>query len=583
MIGYVVRVYPDLSKRKILMKKRNLPLGNPALVTTILEHAIEGILLTNRFGVIEQVNAAFLAMTGYKQEEVVGKTPDHLYGESFDSAFFRDLLATLVDEHYWEGEVWNRKKNGEAYLEKLRVAAIREPSGRVVGYLAIITDITAHRNYEARIQHELHHDPLTGLVNRIHFIEKITDALKLAKETKEKLAVLVLDLDRFKGINESFGSAVGDVILQRVAEGLTGTVGPECTVARLGGDEFAILLPCVKNEKEVIKTVSSILHHFEQPMVLEGNELFLTVSVGLSLYPYDGSDPESLMNHADSAMYQAMEISGSSYQFYTADMNRKAVEQVKLESSLRKALERQELIVYYQPQVDLQTGKVIGTEALIRWQHPELGLLSPTSFIPIAEETGFIIPIGEWILRSACEQTKAWQLAGYPPIRVAVNLSSRQFQQEHLLETVTRVLSQTSLEPHFLELEITESIAMNNVNHVIDTLHRLKSLGVTLAIDDFGTGYSSLSYLSRFPINNLKIDRSFVSNFTSSHDDATIVKAIISLAKGLNLYVTAEGVETSQQVEFLRKLHCNKVQGYLYSEPLSAAEFEAKFLQAARW
>ncbi|MGE5705001.1 MAG: putative bifunctional diguanylate cyclase/phosphodiesterase [Clostridia bacterium] len=543
------------------------------LAQTIFEQTIESIMITDKFGVIRRINPAFTATTGYSPAEVVGKTPRVLNSKTHDAAFFQNFWMHIKTTGYWHGEIWNRKKNGEVYLENLRVAPYKE-NGQITGYIAIFTDITAHRLFEQKMEHQLLHDPLTGLANRIQFLEKISGAVERANSNKSMAAVICLDLNNFKSINESMGTAFGDIVLQHIGLQLVSRAGTDNLVARLGGDEFAILLPEIEDEAAVQLLVEKIMTLFEQTISVDGHEFFLTTSVGISLYPVDGNDPDELMKHADSAMYRAMELGGSSFEFYTDDMNKAAHAQVQLGSNLSKALERGELIVSYQPQLSLATNRFIGMEALIRWRHPEQGLISPASFIPIAEETGLIVPIGEWILRTACHQTKEWQEKGYGELRVAVNLSARQFQQEDLVEMVTKVLQETSLEAKYLELEITESIAMNDVNRVIDTLHRLKKLGVRLAIDDFGTGYSSLSYLTRFPITNLKIDRSFINNVATVEEDAAIAKTIISLGKALNLQVTAEGVETKEQLDFLRKLECNKIQGYYISKPLFADEFE---------
>lgn len=544
------------------------------LAKTIFEQTIESIMITDKNGVIRQVNPAFSATTGYTQAEVIGQTPGFLNSGKHDRSFFRSFWNSIRDTGYWNAEIWNRKKNGEIYLENLRIAPIYE-GGAISGYIAIFTDITAHFKYEEKMKHQLGHDSLTGLVNRMGFLKKISETVAKAKGESSIAAVICLDLNNFKSVNESLGTMVGDRVLQNVAKHLLTLAGQDKIVARIGGDEFAILMPQVHAEEDVQDFVQSIIERFEQTITVDSHECLVTTSVGISLYPQNGSDPDELMKHADSAMYRAMGLGGSSFEFYTEDINKEAREQVHLGSSLSKALERKELIVCYQPQLGLSNGQIIGMEALLRWRHPELGLISPASFIPLAEETGLIVSIGEWVLKTACQQTKAWQEKGHPELCVAVNLSARQFQQDDLVEMVAHVIEETGLAPQCLELEITESIAMNDVNRVIATLHHLKKLGVRLAIDDFGTGYSSLSYLSRFPITNLKIDQSFIYNVVTHKEDAAIAKAIVSLAKALALQVTAEGVETEEQLAFLRKLHCTKIQGYYVSKPLFAEEFES--------
>lgn len=556
--------------------KQQLPLyiTEANLASTIFEQTIESIMITDKHGIIRRVNPAFSATTGYSSAEVIGRTPRVLHSGIHESTFFRTFWSVITETGYWSGEIWNRKKNGEIFLENLRVAPIKE-NGAITGYIAIFTDITAHRMYEQKMQHQLGHDSLTGLVNRVKFLQKIAEAISDSKERGDLVAVICLDLHNFKNVNESLGTATGDLVLQNVASQLSELAGPENTVARIGGDEFAILMPGILDEQQVQELVLKLIDQLQTTISVHAHELLVTTSVGISLYPRYSNNPDELMKHADTAMYRAMALGGSSYEFYTEDMNKAAVEQVHLGSSLSKALDREELLVCYQPQLELPDGRIKGMEALLRWHHPEHGLISPASFIPLAEETGLIVTIGEWVLRTACQKTKEWQGRGYRDLRVAVNLSARQFQQEDLVMMVDRVLTETGLAPQFLELEITESIAMNDVNRVITTLHELKRLGVRLAIDDFGTGYSSLSYLSRFPLTNLKIDQSFIHNVVTHEEDAAIAKAIVSLAKALGLQVTAEGVETEEQLAFLRRLQCDKIQGYLISKPLFAEEFEA--------
>jgi diguanylate cyclase (GGDEF)-like protein/PAS domain S-box-containing protein len=544
------------------------------LASAIFNNTVEGIMITDRSGRIQKINPAFETVTGYLAEDVIGKKPSILSSGRHDGEFYLHMWASIHETGRWQGEIWNRRKNGEIYLQWLTITAIKESTGQIRGYAGIFTDITEHKFFEERIAHQSGHDSLTGLQNRSLFHEQLTSVLDQAQHMNTWAALVFLDLDRFKSINDSLGHSVGDQILQAVSERLQSAVREGDTVARMGGDEFSILLSPIKNVEDAALKVRNIVQSFEQPLVVGNQEFFLTTSMGISLYPLDGNDPETLLKNADTAMYSAKEKGGNTYQFYTSDMNEKALERLVLESNLHKALERDEFLVYYQPKVDLKTNQIVGTEALIRWRHPELGMISPVDFIPLAEETGLIIPIGEWVLRTACKQNKAWQDAGYKPIQVAVNLSGRQFQQENLVETIARILEETGLDPQYLELEITENIAMSDGNRVIETLNELRCLGLTLSIDDFGTGYSSLSYLSRFPIDTLKIDRSFVRHVTTKDDHAAIVKAVISLAKGLNLKVIAEGVDEIEQVEFLKMLHCNEMQGYLFSPPIPSQALE---------
>jgi diguanylate cyclase (GGDEF)-like protein len=434
-----------------------------------------------------------------------------------------------------------------------------------------------------RVEEAAYYDTLTGLPNRMLFQERLPHALALAERSEQMLAVILLDLDRFKTINETLGHAVGDRLLHDVAERLTGCVRRSDTVARFAGDEFSLLLMQITRTEDVIRiarrtedaveVAQSILRALEAPFISGEHELYLTASIGIGLYPDDGEDSQTLLKNAVSALNRAKEQGGNNYQFYTADMNAKALKRLAVENSLRHALERDELVLHYQPQVNISSGQIVGVEALVRWQHPELGLVCPADFIPLAEDTGLIVPIGEWVLRTACAQNKKWQEEGWPSMRVSVNLSARQFQQLELVEIIAEALAETGLAPEQLELELTESSLMKNAETAIETLSRIKKTGVRIAIDDFGTGYSSLSYLKRLPIDVLKIDRSFVCESTTAPDDAAIVMAIIGLAHNLKLKVIAEGVETEEQLAFLRLLKCDEIQGYLCTQPLAAVAF----------
>lgn len=434
------------------------------------------------------------------------------------------------------------------------------------------------RQAEETVHHQAYYDLLTDLPNRIMFHDRLTLALAQANRYRRMLAVLFVDLDRFKTIIDTLGHAMGDRLLRGVAERLSSCLEEGDTLARLGGDEFVVLLPHIDRVFKAAKQAQKILEVLQPPFHFNEHELHITTSLGISLYPYDGHDPDTLLKNADTALYRAKEQGRNNYQLYTPAMNSRAFERLALENSLRKALERQEFLIHYQPQVDIKTGQIVGIEALVRWQHPDLGLVYPAEFIPLAEETGLIVPLGEWVLRTACAQNKAWQKAGLPPVSVAVNLSARQFQHQNLVETVARVLRETELDPPYLELEITEGIAMQNADFTIVILRGLKEMGVQIAVDDFGIGYSSLSYLKKFPLNTLKIDRSFVHDLTSDANDAAIAHAIIVLAHTLKLNVVAEGVETLEEKNFLQEHACDRLQGYLFSVPLSAEGFE-KLLQ----
>lgn len=433
----------------------------------------------------------------------------------------------------------------------------------------------------AELDHLAYYDALTDLPNRILFEDRLTQALILAESNRQTLAMLFLSLDGFKKVHDTLGRAMGDRLLQKVAERLRISAHRGETVARFEGDEFALLLTQVGGTEgeDVGAVIFQINESLKLPFLIDEHELFITVSIGISLYPDDGADAPTLLKNADAALYRAREQGGDNYQFYTTDMNAKAMKRLTLENSLRRALERSEFEVYYQPILDINTRKIVGMEALLRWHHPELGLVQPAEFIPMAEDTGMIVPIGEWALRTSCTQSKAWQEAGFAPLTLAVNLSARQFQQHNLSEVIVRTIQETGLNAYDLELELTESSIMKNAESAVRTLTELKALGVKIAIDDFGTGYSSLGYLKRLPIDTLKIDRSFVCDVTTDPDDAALVMAIITLAHNLRLKVIAEGVETEEQLRFLHLLRCDAWQGYLFSRPLTVEAFEELLLQ----
>lgn len=429
-----------------------------------------------------------------------------------------------------------------------------------------------------KVEHQLiYHDPVTNLPNRQLFNNHLKQAIAQAKRNGRMVGVLFLDLDGFKRINDTLGHSTGDLLLQNIANRLRASVRESDIVARLGGDEFTVILSETRNLQDAVRVTQKILASFASAIISDGQELFITASVGISLFPTDGNDIETLVKHAEIAMYRAKMHGKNNYQLYNLNMNATDLNRLKLETSLRKALERDELVVHYQPQADLATGCVTGVEALIRWEHPEYGLVPPSKFIPLAEETGLIEPIGEWVLYQACQQNKEWQDDGFPPIRVSVNISARQFRTKNLTKMVSKALDKIGLQPEHLGLEITESNAMHDVDHTIRMLNLLKEMGIQISVDDFGTGYSSLSYLKRFPIDMLKIDQSFMNNICTDNDAAAIASAIVALGHSLNLQVLAEGVESKDQLLFLKSLGCDEIQGYHFSKPLPASELKNLF------
>ncbi len=437
----------------------------------------------------------------------------------------------------------------------------------------VLRDISERKRLETQILYQATHDPLTGLPNRSLLHDRLSHAIAYAARYNHPVWVVLLDVDRFKAVNDLLGHKAGDMVLNAIAERLQAAMRETDTVARLGGDEFVLVLPGPGDGDLSNSTMQRIVEAVARPLTVEGKEFFLTCSMGVALYPNDGTDPEMLVEHADIAMYRAKEIGRNNYQFFTATLNQRLQERLRLESDLRNALERREFLLHYQPQVDLRSGRVTGMEALIRWQHPELGMVPPGSFISLAEDTGLIVPIGAWVIRTACAQNKAWQNAGMDKLRIAVNLSARQFSQHDLVQSIAAVLEETGMPPSLLEIELTESLVMTDVERATEILRDLKAIGVQLSIDDFGTGYSSLSYLKRFPIDVLKIDQSFVRDITVDPDDAAIVMSIISLAHSLRLHVIAEGVETEAQLAYLRRHDCDLMQGHYFSRPVSHEEF----------
>jgi diguanylate cyclase (GGDEF)-like protein/PAS domain S-box-containing protein len=436
----------------------------------------------------------------------------------------------------------------------------------------VMVNISEKKQAEERLAFLAHHDGLTDLPNRLLFMDRLSQALARVKWHQRLVAVLFLDLDHFKRINDSLGHAMGDLLLKAVAERLSSCVRAGDTVARIGGDEFTVVLADIAQSEDIPKVAQKIIEAISRPFSLMGQEFFITISMGISVFPNDGQDAQTLVKNADAAMYRAKEQGRNHYQHYSPAMNVRTLERLALESNLRHALERKELLLHYQPRVDLESGRIIGVEALLRWQYPDLGLVSPSQFVPLAEETGLIIPIGEWVLRTACAQNRLWQSMGFPPMRVAVNLSVRQFEQRNLVETIGRVIKETGLDPNYLELELTEGLIMKNPEITVATLRSLHEMGIQISIDDFGTGYSSLSYLRRFPIHALKIDQSFVRDIITDPDGTVIVTAIILLAHSLKLKVIAEGVETRDQLDFVRSLKCHEMQGYLFSKPVPGEE-----------
>ncbi|MGG4450052.1 putative bifunctional diguanylate cyclase/phosphodiesterase [Brevibacillus porteri] len=543
-------------------------------IHSILESIKDGYYELDERGRFLAVNPALSEILGAPAHELLGASYQEYVGKQdalkLKHAFrWVSHTGTPVQQIDWAFV----QRDGQRRLVEGSIVKISEKSGGVTGLRGIIRDVTDRRQAEQTINHMAYHDALTDLPNRRLFEAELTIALSQAKQQGQMMAILFFDLDRFKYINDSLGHYFGDCLLQSLSHRLKENVGSAGILARMGGDEFTMIFPAISDETEVIALADRIIASLQSPLQVEDRECIVTTSIGISIFPRDGEDTQTLMKHADAAMYSAKEKGRNRYNLYSSTMSLHAAERLAVEQELRKALERNEFRLHYQPQLDCKTNQVVGVEALLRWRHPEWGMVSPAEFIPLAEETGLIVPIGEWVLRTACQQNKAWAEAGYPSLRIAVNLSARQFQQENLVGMIKQVLQETQMQPQFLELEITESAVMQNATRFIGILHELKNLGIWLSIDDFGTGYSSLSYLRDFPINRLKIDRSFVNDITEN-EDAVIAKSIIAMAHSLQMNVLAEGVENEVQLTFLREQQCDEMQGYYCSKPLPAEQLE---------
>lgn len=571
-----------------MTKQPDEPVVNPEIESTvasvsemIFRHSSEGIIITDANRIIRYMNASFTRITGYEEHEVVGKTPSFLKSFRHDNTFFEEIEKILLSEEKWQGEVWNRKKNGEVYPQWLTLIPVRK-NGTINNYVGILTDINGYISGNSVMRNQAFCDSLTGLPNRMLLYDRITFMLNLARRRNGLMSVMYLDINRFKMINDTLGYSLGDSLLKEVAVRLKASTRDVDSVFRLGDDEFAILLEDIVNPQDASRVAKRILSICAKPFVIHLQELYVTISIGISVFPSDGDHFEILLKNAETAMLRAKELGISNYQHYKPSMNTQAFENLTLEYNLQKALKNSQFRVFYQPIINLATGRIIGAEALVRWQHPEHGLITPAQFIPLAEETGLILPIGEYVLSTACEQMQYWLTHKHPLQFMSVNLSARQFQQQDLVATVTRLLEHTRLDASHLKLEITESIGMKNPVQTLTTLHELKEMGILFAIDDFGTGYSSLSYLKQFPIDTIKIDKSFVMEMDSNVNDAVIVDAIIALAASLRVDVIAEGVETLNQVDYLGKRSCSMVQGFYFSKPVSSTEFTA-LLENQHW
>jgi len=548
------------------------------LAEQVIENSLEGIMITDAKGIIQSVNPAFSQVTGYREGEVIGKSPAILSSGRHDAEFYRTMWGELREHGHWQGEVWNRRKNGEIYPELLTIAAIADDAANVTHYAALFSDITRLKKNEEQIKSLAYYDPLTGLPNRRLFEDRLQVAVAHAHRNMRQLAVLFVDLDRFKRINDSLGHSEGDQVLKEVALRLEACVREDDTVARMGGDEFVIILSEIEGPENATATARRVIEALTRPVAVGGKELVVTSSIGISIYPDDGDSAETLVRNSDIAMYRAKDTGRNSYQLYAAAMNARALEYLTLEAGLRRAVENDEFRVYLQPMFDAASGDLCAAEALLRWEHPDLGLVSPVDFIPLAEETGIIIPIGQWVLEQACRLLGEWEKAPrLASLRLAVNISPRQFQDRDFLPNLQRLVGERCSQPERLTLEVTESMLMADALETVRTLDSIRDAGMGIALDDFGTGYSSMAHLKRFPICELKVDRMFVRDIEENPEDAAIVSALVGLAHSLRLRVVAEGVEHATQLELMREYGCDVVQGFHFSEPLPIEVFLERY------
>nr|WP_035502689.1 EAL domain-containing protein [Parageobacillus thermoglucosidasius] len=541
------------------------------IAKNILEYSSESMIVTDAQNRILFVNPAFEIVTGYSADEVIGKNPRILQSGMHDKSFYEKMWNALNQYGVWKGEIWNKRKDGELYLEWLTISAVKDQRGNVTNYVAIFSDITEHKRNMEQLTKLALYDPLTNVPNRYLFEKRLESIIRMSQKHNQSFALLFLDLDRFKNINDTLGHHMGDMLLKETAQRLNGMLRKQDTIARFGGDEFVIILPNLKHIREAVYMAENIIESLKRPFNVNHQEVYISTSIGISVYPYDGTDKETLIRMADRAMYQAKTNGRNQFVLYHDGMNNNGRHLFQLETALRKAFDLGEFALYYQPQVDMKTKQIRAVEALIRWNHHEKGFISPGQFIPLAEESGLITPISDWIIMQACEDLKQlqWQ---FPYVKMSINISPIYFQQIDFLEKLQKTIESVNVNPRSLELELTESAIMPHAEQSVGRLTTLKTMGISIAIDDFGTGFSSLSYLHRFPIDVLKIDQSFIKQLSQYQEDLAIVKAIIMMAHSLQIQVVAEGVETEKQYQILEEQRCDFVQGYYVSNPLTIGE-----------
>ncbi|SER61412.1 PAS domain S-box-containing protein/diguanylate cyclase (GGDEF) domain-containing protein [Pseudomonas sp. NFACC02] len=554
--------------------QRKQDLQRLRLAAAVFDSTLEGVLVTDAEGVIVHVNRAFISITGYQQDEVLGERPNKFKSGRHGPEFYERMYKTILSAGQWSGEIWNRRKNGEIYPQWQSIRSIKDDRGVITHFVAVFSDITSIKHSERELAHLAHYDALTGLPNRLLFTDRAEQAQTHARRNKHHLALLLIDLDHFKHINDSLGHSIGDEVLKAVSERLAQRVGKGATLARLGGDEFAVLVESSQHAVQAAELAQGLLDGLREPFLIDTQSLFLTASIGISIFPNDALSAEQLLRNADAALFQAKSQGRESYALYTRELTAHAQRRVELAGELRRAIVQNELRLFYQPIHNLHTRRIEGVEALVRWQHPQRGMVSPGEFIPIAEQSGLIADIDNWVLTEACRQMRQWLEDGIGLSFVAVNVSSRLFGRADLDRRVAQVLGETGLASHYLELEVTESAVMDDPEQAIEQMHRLRELGLKLSIDDFGTGYSSLLRLKRMPVQKLKIDQGFVAGLPDDEDDIAIVRAIIALAQAMGMRVLAEGIEQADQAQFLLANQCELGQGYWFARPMPAEQID---------
>ncbi|AVM72715.1 EAL domain-containing protein [Magnetospirillum gryphiswaldense] len=571
---FTVTVVEDITERKRLE-------DNMRLAATVFENSGDGLFVTDAENRIIHVNPAFTRITGFTADEVLGRNPRLLASGRHDHDFFIQLWTVLLRDGKWQGEIWDRRKDGEMFAGWQNIAVVRDTDGKVQNFVAVISDITTRKQVEERLSYAANHDPLTRLPNRTLFQERLTRAIARASRNHNLVALLFIDLDRFKQVNDTMGHLAGDMLLQQVAERLSSCIRQGDTVARLSGDEFTIILEDVQDPRDAAVVGHKVLRLLQEPVALTGGEAHISSSIGVSLYPTDAGDPQTLLKLADAAMYRAKHLGRNSCQFHSEAVNAEAFERLALENALRGAVDQGQFLLHYQPIFDVKSGRAVAVEALLRWRHPEVGVVAPNQFLALAEETGMIVPIGRWVFDQACRQAKLWRDAGHVDLRLHINLSPRQLRQPDLIEMVAAALEVSQLPPQALVLEVMETCVIDKAFDPSALFARFAALGVGLAIDEFGSGYSSFAFLRRLPVTILKVAQSFVRNLSSSEDESEIVTAIVALARGLHMTVVAPGIENKAQLDFLTGFGCDKVQGFLLSKPLPGTEM-TEFLDLKR-